>query len=82
MILCSVKACLYIHDGGRRLRHLYARFRAETPPYLGNDAQEAELERRVQSLDEDRRDGVKWIFLKADVEKGTGSVFGYIYSGH
>jgi putative addiction module component (TIGR02574 family) len=31
-------------------------------------AQEAELERRLSSLEEDRRDGVTWAFLKAELE--------------
>jgi putative addiction module component (TIGR02574 family) len=32
-------------------------------------AQEAELERRLSSLDEDRRDGVTWASLKAELEQ-------------
>ena len=32
-------------------------------------AQEAELERRLGSLDEDRRKGVGWASLKAELEK-------------
>jgi putative addiction module component (TIGR02574 family) len=32
-------------------------------------AQEAELERRLASLDEDRRYGVTWLSLKAELEQ-------------
>jgi len=32
-------------------------------------AQEAELERRLGSLDEDRRNGVTWASLKAELEQ-------------
>jgi putative addiction module component (TIGR02574 family) len=32
-------------------------------------AQEAELERRLSSLDEDRRNGVTWASLKAELEQ-------------
>lgn len=32
-------------------------------------AQEAELERRLASLDEDRRDGVTWASLRAELEQ-------------
>jgi putative addiction module component (TIGR02574 family) len=32
-------------------------------------AQEAELERRLSSLDEDRRSGVTWASLKAELER-------------
>ena len=32
-------------------------------------AQEAELERRLASLEEDRRDGVTWASLKAELER-------------
>ncbi len=32
-------------------------------------AQEGELERRLASLDEDRRDGVTWASLKAELEQ-------------
>jgi putative addiction module component (TIGR02574 family) len=32
-------------------------------------AQEAELERRLSSLDEDRRDGVTWESLKSELEQ-------------
>lgn len=32
-------------------------------------AQEAELERRLASLDEDRREGVTWASLKAELER-------------
>jgi putative addiction module component (TIGR02574 family) len=32
-------------------------------------AQEAELERRPNSLDEDRRNGVNWASLKAELEQ-------------
>ena len=32
-------------------------------------AQEAELERRLTSLDEDRRNGVTWASLKAELEQ-------------
>ena len=32
-------------------------------------AQEAELESRLTSLDEDRRDGVTWASLKAELER-------------
>jgi putative addiction module component (TIGR02574 family) len=32
-------------------------------------AQEAELEHRLGSLDEDRRDGVTWASLKAELEQ-------------
>ena len=32
-------------------------------------AQEAELERRLASLDEDRRNGVTWASLKAELEQ-------------
>ena len=32
-------------------------------------AQEAELERRLTSLDEDRRQGVTWASLKAEIEQ-------------
>jgi putative addiction module component (TIGR02574 family) len=32
-------------------------------------AQQAELERRLTSLDEDRRNGVTWISLKAELEQ-------------
>ena len=32
-------------------------------------AQEAELERRLGSLDEDRRNGVTWASLKAELER-------------
>jgi putative addiction module component (TIGR02574 family) len=32
-------------------------------------AQEAELERRLGSLDEDRRSGVTWASLKAELEQ-------------
>ena len=32
-------------------------------------AQEAELERRLGSLDEDRHDGVTWASLKAELEQ-------------
>lgn len=33
------------------------------------NAQEAELERRLGSLDEDRRNGVTWASLKAELEQ-------------
>ena len=33
------------------------------------DAQEVELERRLHSLDEDRRNGVTWTSLKAELEQ-------------
>lgn len=32
-------------------------------------AQEAELERRLGSLDDDRRDGISWTALKAELEQ-------------
>jgi putative addiction module component (TIGR02574 family) len=32
-------------------------------------AQEAELERRLSSLDEDRRSGIAWASLKAELER-------------
>ena len=32
-------------------------------------AQQAELERRLTSLDQDRRDGVTWAALKAELEQ-------------
>ncbi len=32
-------------------------------------AQEAELERRLTSLDEDRRNGITWTSLKAELER-------------
>ena len=31
--------------------------------------QEAELDRRLSSLDEDRRNGVTWAYLKAELEQ-------------
>lgn len=34
-----------------------------------SNAQEAELERRLRSLDEDRRHGVTWASLKAELEQ-------------
>jgi putative addiction module component (TIGR02574 family) len=34
-----------------------------------SDAQQAELERRLASLDQDRRDGITWVALKADLEQ-------------
>ena len=34
-----------------------------------SSAQEAELERRLRSLDEDRRNGVTWASLKAELEQ-------------
>jgi len=39
-------------------------------------AQEAELERRLDSLGEDRRNGVTWAALKAELERRCRSVFG------
>ncbi len=33
------------------------------------NAQQAELERRLTSLDQDRRDGVTWTALKAELEQ-------------
>jgi len=33
------------------------------------NAQQAELEHRLTSLDEDRRDGVTWASLKAELEQ-------------
>jgi putative addiction module component (TIGR02574 family) len=36
---------------------------------LTPSAQEAELERRLASLDEDRRNGVTWASLKAELEQ-------------
>lgn len=32
-------------------------------------AQQAELERRLTSLDQDRRDGITWAALKAELEQ-------------
>jgi len=34
-----------------------------------NGAQEAELERRLSSLDQDRQNGVTWTALKAELEQ-------------
>ena len=34
------------------------------------EAQQAELDRRLSSLDEDRRNGVTWAALKAELEQG------------
>jgi putative addiction module component (TIGR02574 family) len=40
----------------------------EQEQLLLTGAQEAELERRLSSLNEDRRDGVTWASLKAELE--------------
>ena len=33
-------------------------------------AQQAELDRRLESLDQDRREGTEWAVLKANLERG------------
>ncbi len=43
-------------------------------------AQEAELERRLASLDEDRRSGVTWASLKAELEQRCPLVYSVIFT--
>ncbi len=49
------------------IAQLWDNLEQEQLPSTG--AQEAELERRLSSLDEDKRDGITWAFLKAQLEQ-------------
>jgi putative addiction module component (TIGR02574 family) len=49
------------------IAQLWDSLEQEHVPLTG--AQEAELERRLSSLSEDKRNGVTWVFLKAELEQ-------------
>lgn len=49
------------------IAQLWESLEQEQVPLTG--AQEAELERRLVSLDDDRRKGVTWASLKAELER-------------
>jgi putative addiction module component (TIGR02574 family) len=50
------------------IAQLWDSLEQEQLPLTG--AQQAELERRLTSLDQDHRDGVTWAALKAELERG------------
>jgi putative addiction module component (TIGR02574 family) len=49
------------------IAQLWDSLEQEHVPLTG--AQEAELERRLSSLSEDKRNGVTWVFRKAELEQ-------------
>jgi putative addiction module component (TIGR02574 family) len=61
------------------IAQLWDSLEADQLPLTG--AQQAELESRLASLDEDRREGVTWAALKADSSNVAHSVQGCFYAG-